>query len=57
MGVKRKIKAKIIDDYDLQELFDEFIDGKIAQNVSNATIRSYTLSFQRYKILHDYYFF
>ena len=43
MGVKRKIKAKIIDDYDLQELFDEFIDGKIAVslafpiNISNYT--------------------
>lgn len=48
MGVKRKVKAKIIDDYDLQELFDEFIDGKTAQNVSKATIRSYTLSFQRF---------
>ena len=32
----------------MQELFDEFIDGKIAQNVSKATIRSYTLSFQRF---------
>ena len=54
MGVKRKIKAKNIDDYDLQELFDEFISVKKAQNVSAATIKSYLGSFDKfYQFLGD----
>lgn len=48
MGTKRVIKAKISDDFDLQDLFNEFIDNKKAQNMSTDTIRSYTLSFKRF---------
>lgn len=48
MGIKRKIKAKITDDFDMQELFDEYIDDKKAQNVSEATLKSYKISFARF---------
>ena len=55
MGVKRKIKkAAEADVVTIREAFDEFIEEKIAKNLSQTTITNYESSLSYFLTFHEY---